>query len=237
MIIFIDSVSKFHQRSFQGFCLAYHFLLNLASLHARMNSHYIAWSYKKKKSKKIKSYRESIQEEPAVNRCLLILDLKPFRLWVMTQTQTQAENPRVQLCEEKNVDVDILEMLTEKSYYSSDNKQTSFKKKEVESFGPVLKKIYQSNIYRNESSWPHKNDEPRFQEKLQVNDQQSCIFVFVASLTIPSSNQRHQSRHDNGIPYMGVWSIYRDTEQPQEKETSQNELGLQFSWREFQQQR
>ena len=29
--------------------------------------------------------------------------------------------------------------------------------------------------------------------------------------------------------------IYRDTEQPQGKETSQNELKLQFSWRQFQQ--
>ena len=36
----------------------------------------------KKKYKKIKAYRESLYKEPTVNRCLLILGLKPFRLWV-----------------------------------------------------------------------------------------------------------------------------------------------------------
>ena len=30
------------------------------SLHARLNSHYKAWSYKKKKHKKIKVYRKSV---------------------------------------------------------------------------------------------------------------------------------------------------------------------------------
>ena len=33
---------------------------------------------------------------------------------------------------------------------------------------------------------------------------------------------------------MTIWLIYRDTEQPQEKETSENESRLQFSWRQFQ---
>ena len=37
-------------------------------------------------------------------------------------------------------------------------------------------------------SWPHFDDEPRVQEKQQVKDQQSCIFVFVTCLTVPSSN-------------------------------------------------
>ena len=32
---------------------------NWDSLHARLNSHYEAWSYKKKKHKKIKAYRKS----------------------------------------------------------------------------------------------------------------------------------------------------------------------------------
>ena len=38
-----------------------------------------AWSYKKKENKKIKAYRKSLYKEPTVNRCLLILALKP--LW------------------------------------------------------------------------------------------------------------------------------------------------------------
>ena len=44
------------------------------SLHARLNSYYEAWSYKKKKHKKIKAYRKSVYKEPIVKWCLLILD-------------------------------------------------------------------------------------------------------------------------------------------------------------------
>ena len=35
------------------------FFFNLDSLHARLNSHYKAWSYKKKKHKRIKAHRKS----------------------------------------------------------------------------------------------------------------------------------------------------------------------------------
>ena len=61
-------------------------------------------------------------------------------------------------------------------------------KKEVELVEAVLKNIYQSNTYRKDLSWPHFNNESRVQEKQHVKDQQSCIFVFIACLTIPSSN-------------------------------------------------
>ena len=73
-------------------------------------------------------------------------------------------------------------------------------KKEVEPVEPVLKNIYQSNTYRKDF-----DDEPRVQEKQQVKDQQSCISVFVACLTIPGSNWGHQPRCDSSIPYMGIW--------------------------------
>ena len=53
---------------------------------------------------------------------------------------------------------------------------------------PVPKNIHQSNIYKKDLSGPDFDDEPRIQEKQQVKDQQSCIFVFVAYLTIPSRN-------------------------------------------------
>ena len=43
------------------------------------DSHYKAWSLKKMEHKKIKVYRKSLYKEPTVNRCLLILDLKPLR--------------------------------------------------------------------------------------------------------------------------------------------------------------
>ena len=53
----------------------FRFCFNLDSLHARLDNHQEAWSYKEKKHKKIKAYR-SVQKEPTVKRCLPILDLK-----------------------------------------------------------------------------------------------------------------------------------------------------------------
>ena len=52
----------------------------------------------------------------------------------------------------------------------------------------VLKNIYLSNNYKKDLSRPHFNDETRIQEKQQVKDQQYCKFIFVACLTVPSSN-------------------------------------------------
>ena len=116
------------------------------------------------------------------------------------------------------------------------NEQISLEKKEL-LVKLVLTNIYQSNTYREDLNWLDFDNEPRVQEKQQVNDQQFCVFIFAACVTISSSNQRHQPRLDNIIPYMDVWQIYRDIEQPRGKETSQNKLKLQFSWRYIQQQR
>ena len=55
------------------------FLFNWDSPNARLNSHYEAWSYKKKSTKKTTGYRKSVEKEPTVKRCLLILNLKPLR--------------------------------------------------------------------------------------------------------------------------------------------------------------
>ena len=60
--------------------------------------------------------------------------------------------------------------------------------KEVEPVELVQMNIYQCNTYRKDLSWLHFSDEPRVQEKQQGKDQQSCISVSVAYLTIPSSN-------------------------------------------------
>ena len=40
--------------------LEYIFLIGIHSLHARLNSHYEAWSYTKKKHKKVKAYMKSL---------------------------------------------------------------------------------------------------------------------------------------------------------------------------------
>ena len=54
------------------------FLIGIQEI-ARLNSPYEAWSYKKKKHKKMKAYRKSVYKKLIVERCLLILDLKPLR--------------------------------------------------------------------------------------------------------------------------------------------------------------
>ena len=68
------------------------------------------------------------------------------------------------------------------------NEQTYLENKEVEPVQRVQMNIYQSNTYRY---------------------QKSCISVFVAYPTIPSSNQEHQPRHDNNVPCMSTWQIYQ----------------------------
>ena len=114
------------------------------------------------------------------------------RIWEFSRAKKETINIDI-LVISKNGDKKIMQSISIRS-------RPPFRKKQVKPVDPVLK--------------------PRFQEKQQVKDQQPCISVFVACLTILNSNWGHQPRHGNSIPYMGVWSIYRDTEQPQEKETS-----------------
>ena len=123
------------------------------------------------------------------------------------------------------------------SHYKKHKKVKAYRKSAYKKPTDVQMNIYQSNTYRKDLSWLHFNDEPRVQEKQRVKDQQSCISVFVAYPTNSSSNQEHHPRHENSIPCKVVWQIYKNIEQPQEKETSQNESRLQFSWRQFQQQK
>ena len=63
------------------------------------------------------------------------------------------------------------------------------------------------NTYRKDLSWLHFDNEPRVRQSLQVKDQQSYIFIFIAYLTIPSSNYEYQPKNDNSIPCMAVWWI------------------------------
>ena len=54
------------------------FFFNCDSLHARLKAT-TRHGVTRKKDKKIKPYRKSIYKQPPVKRCLLILELKPFR--------------------------------------------------------------------------------------------------------------------------------------------------------------
>ena len=62
IIIYTDAyrcVNDLRWVRINGYCL-YDFFFNWYSLNARLNSHYEAWSYKKRKHKKVKAYRKSI---------------------------------------------------------------------------------------------------------------------------------------------------------------------------------
>ena len=83
--------------------------LNWDSLHARLNSHYKAWGYKKMKHKKMKPYRKSHQKEPTVNRYLLILDLMPTRLQVKEKhSRYRPRIPESSCAKKETVNIDIL---------------------------------------------------------------------------------------------------------------------------------
>ena len=131
-----------------------------------------------------------------VKRCLLILDLKPFRSQVKGKHSIDREFHGLTVKGKKHYAI------------YQNNEQTSLEKKEVEPLQPIQMNIYQSNTYRKNLSWLHFDDEPRFQERQQVKDKQPCISVFVAYPIIRSSNQEHQPRHDNSISYMAVCYIY-----------------------------
>ena len=87
----------------------------------------------------------------------------------------------------------------------------------MEPLEPVQMNIYQTNTCRKDFSRLHFDNEPRVQERQQGKDQQSYISVFVV---FPGSPAQTWQQY---FPRMAVWQIYEDTEQPQEKETSENE--------------
>ena len=64
----------------------------------------------------------------------------------------------------------------------------SIENKEVKPVEPVQMNIYQSNTYTKDLSWLCFDNAPRVQDRQQVTGQQSCISVFVAYPTFPSSN-------------------------------------------------
>ena len=121
--------------------------------------HYKAWSYKKKKHKKIEVYSKCLQKEPAVNRCLLILDHLDI---VQSTTFYRQRIPESSSARKETVEIDIPVTCAngDKNHAVYQNKeQLSLKNKEVELVEPVQMNIYQSNTYRKD--WLHLDNEPR----------------------------------------------------------------------------
>ena len=156
------------------------FIFNQDSLYLTLNSHYEAWSYKKKKHKN-RAYRKSVQKETTAKRSLLIIDVKAKRSQVKGKHSIGRDFQSL-VCQERNCGhrhpYNIQRWLQKNHAIYENNEQTSLEKKE-------------NNTYIKDLSWPHFGAEPRVQEKEKVKGQQSCIFVFVVCLTIPSRNQGH----------------------------------------------
>ena len=78
---------------------------NCDSLHARLNSHYQARSYKKTKHKKITAYRKSVLKEPTVKRCLLILELKGTKIIGQKKAFYRQRIPEPRCARKETVDI------------------------------------------------------------------------------------------------------------------------------------
>ena len=146
---------------------------NQDSLHARLNSHYKTWSQKKKKDKKIKTHEICLERiysrKMSINSRLIATKIIGQGKAFYRQRISQSSGVR-----KETVDIDIL--------VTSRNGDRKIMQSIRITSRPSLRKRKQSNL-----SWPHVKGEPRVQEKQQVKDQQSCIFVFVSCLTIPNN--------------------------------------------------
>ena len=147
--------------------------------------------------------------------CLLILNLKSLRSQVKRKGFPRQRIAESSYARKETVKIDIIIL-------STDNNRkimTSLENKDMKPVEQVQMNVNKSNTYRKDLTWLHLDNDPRVQEGQQVKEQQPCISVFVAYLTFSRSSQDYQSRYDNSIPYKTIWKIYRDTGQPQEKET------------------
>ena len=89
-------------------------------------------------------------------------------------------------------------MVTEKSCKLSGWRGDLPREKGAGTSWASLKNIYQRNSYRKDLSCPHFNDKPRVQEKQQVKDQLSCIFIFVVKQQLGAPAQTWQQYSING---------------------------------------
>ena len=147
--------------------------------------------------------------------CLLILNLKSLRSQVKRKGFPRQRIAESSYARKETVKIDIIIL------YTNNNRKimTSLENKDMTPVEQVQMNVNKSNTYRKDLTWLHLDNDPRVQEEQQVKEQQPCISVFVAYLTFSRSSQDYQPRYDNSIPYKTIWKIYRDTGQPQEKET------------------
>ena len=131
---------------------------NWDSLHTRLNSHYKARSYKKKKDKKRK-------EESTAKRCLPIRSLVKGKHSIGREFQSSCARNEM-------VDIDVLET-------SRKSGRKIMQSIRITSRLSLRKRKWDqlSQFWRTSTKIPHFHNEASVQEKQQVKGQQSCILI------------------------------------------------------------
>ena len=134
------------------------------------------WDSKKKKHKKIRAYRKYLWKEPTLNRCLLILDLKPFRFYISQRKAFYRQRIQEYSCIRKQtVDIDILVTsrsghikIKESLRISRRPSLKKFKWNQLSQFSRTSTKVIYT--YKKDLGWPNFDNEPRVQDKQQVKE-------------------------------------------------------------------
>ena len=127
-----------------------------------------------------KTYKEADQKKSKDKRCLLSLDLMPFRSSVKGRHSAEFQSVAMRRTESPT---------------------------KIISSAICSDELLQSHTYRKKLTWLHFNDEPNVQEKQQVKDQQPYTPVSIAYPTYWSSSGgwKYQPRHDTSINH--CWNV------------------------------
>ena len=131
---------------------------NWDSLHTRLNSHYKAWSYKKKKEKKRK-------EESRGKRCVPIRSLVKGKHSLGREFQSSCARKEM-------VDIDVFET-------SRKSVRKIMQSIRITSRLSLRKRKWDQlrQFWRTSTKIPHFHNEPRVQEKQEVKGQQTCMLI------------------------------------------------------------
>ena len=118
-------------------CRVFWFFFYWDSLHARLNSHYQAWSYKKKKHKKIKAtgnlFRKNLQLKDVCNS-----RLKATKMIGQRKAFYRQRIPESTCARKETVVIDILVTSRNGDRKIMQSFRTTSRKREVEPVEPVL---------------------------------------------------------------------------------------------------
>ena len=122
--------------------------------------------------------------------------LKAFYLIGQRKELYRQRIPESSCVRKETVDIDILVTSRngDRKIMESIRKETSKPPLRTRNQNQLIQVRWTWYTYRKGLGWLYFSDEPRVQERQQVKNQQSCILVFVAYPTIPSSNLEHQHR-------------------------------------------